>query len=186
MTTATTSPADDSSHKKTRFLLSQDRQVIEAKILAEFRDRTTDTTYCLPYEQLNAIVRGNVQTDSNLSGKVTKACRSVSDMLKITLGRDPNRGGIVIIPPSQYTGYIDSGLASARRKAKRTAAEASRIIGHAGIPQDVRVQVQARGALCGAIAAFGGKKAVVRLEAEAGTVNGEPLSLNQTIDAFRK
>lgn len=173
-------------NKHTTFQLSQDRQVLEAKLLAAFRDRLTDTHYTLPYSELNALVRGDVQKNNALSTKLTAAMKAVARSLNITLGRDPVRGGVVLIPTDQYTSYIDRRVGSIRRGAKRVASEAMRIATHKGLSADARDQVMARGALAGAIAAFGGKKAVARIEAEAKQSDGQPLSLNQTIDAFRE
>lgn len=172
-----------SEDKRTTFQLSQDRQVLEARIIACFRDRKTDADYVLTYAELNKLIGADVQHDNNLSCKVTAACRSVSRQLGITLGRDPNRGGIVLIPPGQYVGYIDAKTAHLRRSAKRTATEAHRIASHDGLAPEEKNQVLARGAVAGAIAAFAGKKAVERIE-RAG--DGQPLSLAKTLEAFKK
>ena len=177
-----------SDETRSTFQLSQDRQVLEARILAKFRDRMADYEYVLPYAELNKLVGGNVQTNTNLSSKVTGAMRDVAKQLGkgIALGRDPNRGGIVLIPPSQYEGYVDAKVGRIRRFAKRTATEAHRIAQHADLPPEDKQKVVARGALAGAIAAFSGKKAVGRIETAAKESGGEPLSLNRTLDAFRK
>lgn len=174
------------SEAKTTFQLSQDRQVLQARILASFRDRATDEEYTLPYSELNALVGGDVSKNTNLSSKVTSAMKAVSRDLGIALGRDPIRGGIVVIPPSQYVGYIDGKTTKLRRAAKRTATEAARISAHRGLSPELRSQVQARGAVAGAIAAFSGRAGVQRIESEAMKSAGEPLSLNRTLDAFRK
>jgi hypothetical protein len=186
MTGITTIAQDEDNNKRSTFQLSQDRQVIEARILDAFRDRREDSAYVLPYSELNNIVRGDVQKDTNLSSKVTAACRSVSKRLKITLGRDPNRGGIVLIPFEQYDGYSIGIVNKNRRKLKRSATEIHRISQHEGVPDSLKPLLMARSAILGTIAAFTGKSSLKRIESEAQSTDGQPLSLNQTIDAFKK
>lgn len=169
---------------RTTFHLSQDRQVIEARILKAFREHPGDFEYLLPYEELNDLVGGDVSADVNLSSKVRGAVRSVERMLNIKLGREPGKG-IVQLPADQYLGFVENETARVRRKSKRLATEAGRLATLPGIPQEDRQGIIARGSLAGAIAAFAGKKSVERIS-HAAAGSDQPLSLNRTLDAFRK
>src|SRR5690606_21235639 len=93
---------------------------------------------------------------------------------------------IVLIPTDQYTGYIDSRTGKIRRAAKRLSREATRIAAHDGLTDEQRGQIMARGSVAGAIAAFSGKKSVARIEGAAIKLGGDPLSLNKTIEAFKR
>lgn len=168
-----------------RFQLSQDRQVLEARIIASFRDRTTDYEYVLTYFELSELVGANVKT-GNMSTKLTQAIKSINNENAWKLGRDPVRGGVVMLRPEQFDAVGESIIRSVRRKAKRGAAECARMSTLDGVSAETKNGLQAKSAVLAASAAFNGRKAIDRVGEQIKIGGGGPLSIPKVIDAYRK
>lgn len=167
------------------FQLSQDRQVMQARIRARFDEHKDEPDYCLPYAELSALVGADVQSDSNLNAKLSAAVRSVAKEMNIVLARDRTRGGIVRLRTGLYPTYIDDRTKRIRRAAHRTATECARIASHAGLSDAERTSLYARGSIAAAIAAFSGRKSLAaKVEGEVVRSGNQPISLARTLSAF--
>ena len=169
---------------QTTYELSQDRQVLQARLVAHFRDRKQDYEHAVSYDELSELVGGNVSKDTNLSSKLTAAMRAVSRDLGIHLVRDPNTHSVRLLAPGQRDGYAETKTSRLRRAAKRNARDFNRIAQFSDTPEDHRAALLAHASLSGAIAAFSGSKSVERVQ--EGINDNTPMSLGKTLDTFKK
>ena len=165
--------------------LSRDGEILEAVVLAHFR-HNRDPEYTLSYHELNAKVSGDVVHDTNLSQKLTKAIKRVEKDLKIKLERDPNRYGVVLIPPEGYVAVSSRDLAIYHRGAKRFAKENLRLASLDGVSQEDRQKLLDRASVAQCVAAFTRKDAVRKVE-DLTAANNEQRrrTIDDTIAALR-
>lgn len=178
MSTATT---DLQTPNRAPCRLSQDSEVLRARLIKVFRDNP-DPDYVCRYTDLNGLIGGDVSADTTLSSKLTRAMRAVERLLEIKLVRDAKAGGVVRARPEHYVAVAQSKHRSIRRQASRLGAEAARLANLADVADQDKAHLMGIAGLQRTVAAFAGRKVVEKAAIQITRDQYQPLSRNRLLD----
>jgi len=176
-----TEMASKSTSNRAPCRLSQDSEVLRARLIKVFRDNP-DPDHVLTYQELNGLIGGDVSADTTLSSKLTRAMRAVERLLEIKLVRDARSGGVVRARPEHYVTVAQSKHRSIRRQASRLGAEAARLANLSDVANPDRAHLMGIAGLQRTVAAFTGRKVVEKAAIQITRDQYQPLSRNRLLE----